>query len=192
MSGFTFGKGAVVARIYNKALEQSAHRDTGASLLWGDFDRDQPVWRLEFQFRRQALIQLGVASGVGALEARQGLWRYGTTEWLSLRERSAHSKPSRWPEDPLWSWLRFVDIGSPCNPLIRARIRKANFSRVVSGLVGYLSSLGALTGTDDMGRVMGSARVHGEQYVMERGIPFSRLVKAKVARNAALWGDGSQ
>lgn len=53
----------------------------------------------------------------------------------------------------------------------------------------WFSSLGALTGTDDMGRVMGSARVHGEQYVQERGVPFARLVKAKVDRNAALWGD---
>jgi hypothetical protein len=192
VSGFTFGRGAVRARIYNKTLEQAVHRDTGASLLWGDFDRDQAVWRLEFQFRRQALMQLGAAGGLEVLAARQGLWHYGTTEWLSLRERSAHSKPSRWPEDPLWSWLRFVEVGSPCNPLIRARIRKADFSRVVSGLVGYLSSLGALTGTYDLGQVMPSARVHAERYIQERGVPFPRLVKMKVDRNTALWGNGSQ
>ena len=188
VSGFTFGKGAVVARIYNKTLEQTVHRDTGASLLWGDYDRDQPVWRIEFQFRRKALIELQVPDGPGVLNGRQGLWRYGT-DWLSLRQRSSHQKPSRWPEDPLWPWLRSLAIGLPCNPLIRRRIREANLSRVVSGLVGYLSSLGALTQTDDMVRVMNNALVLGLRYVDERGVPFDRLVNRKAARHAAVWGE---
>ena len=65
VSGFTFGKGAVVARIYNKTLEQAVHRDTGASLLWGDFDRDQPVWRLSFSSvaRRSSSLELPAVWG---------------------------------------------------------------------------------------------------------------------------------
>jgi hypothetical protein len=191
VSGFTFGRGAVVCRIYNKTLEQTVHKDTGASQLWGDFDRDQPVWRVEYQFRRQALRELGAASDVGVLTSRQSLWSYGI-EWLSLRERSAHLKPSRWPEDPVWSWLRLVDIGLASSPLVRARIRRADLSRVVSALVGYLSSLGALTGTDDLVQVMDHGLVHALQYVADRGVPFSQMVSKKVARQTALWGDALQ
>jgi hypothetical protein len=191
VSGFRFGRGAVVCRTYNKTLEQTVHKDTGASQLWRGFDPDVPVWRVEYQFRRQALTELGAASDAGVLTARQALWLYGI-EWLSLRERSAHLKPSRWPEDPVWSWLRLVEVGLASSPLVRERMRKANLSRVISGLVGYLSSLGALTGTDDLVQVMDRGKVHALQYVAERGVPFSQMVHKKVARQAALWGSGPQ
>lgn len=55
LSGFTFGKGDLLARIYNKTRELAATGDSWPELLWEGADRDRPVWRVEFQFRSGAL-----------------------------------------------------------------------------------------------------------------------------------------
>lgn len=187
LSGFAFGRGDVHGRVYNKSLEQQVSGDTGASLYWAGANLDAPVWRIEYQFRREALVGMGVGDMPALLANLQGLWHYGMG-WLSLRERTAHRKRSRWPEDPTWTWLRSVEIGEPSNPLIRSRLRRANLDRVVRGLAGNLSSLAALQGTDELGWALRRAHPLVQRYVEERGESFSRIASRKRARFEALLG----
>jgi len=99
ISGITFGKGDVMARLYNKTLQMHATGDTWPELLWPDAVPGVAVWRTEFQFRSRGLRSLGLSGPEQVLERRQDLWDYGT-HWLSLRTPSRHVRPSRWPEAP--------------------------------------------------------------------------------------------
>jgi len=59
-TGFTFGTGDEMLRIYNKSVEIKKNPDKGfvRSLIWhfcDDYRRDDEVWRIEIQYRREKL-----------------------------------------------------------------------------------------------------------------------------------------
>lgn len=184
VSGFTFGKLDVVARVYDKTLELATRGETWPSLFWRDADPMRRVWRVEFQFRRNALVSMRLRTPESAVEMRQSLWRYGT-EWLSLRVPTGARKRSRWPEDPVWSCLREAEIGLPASELVRERIRGADERRLVSGFVGYASSLAALTDAGDVRSALDRAEPLAARYLLERGSSFSEVVKRKRAHRRA-------
>ena len=147
VSGFTFGRGAVMCRIYNKTLQLTKKGDTWPMELWHGWDSERPVWRVEFQFRREALKDFQVDgehlhSVADVLAMRQALWEYAT-EWLSLRMPTEDSNNSRWPIDPVWEELSQVPIGSPCAELVRKRMRETEERRLIALFAGCASSLAA-------------------------------------------------
>lgn len=183
LSGFTFGKGDVVARIYDKTLETAAKGETWQRVIWTGVDEMAPVWRVEFQFRRGALVSLGIGNVGAALWHRQELWRYGTG-WLSLRQPTAAAQSFRWPEDAVWKWLRTAEIGFPATPLVRERIRDADERRLVAGFLGYVASLAAITGTEDVDSALQRARPLAVRYLKDRGAEFSERVRQKKSTNS--------
>ncbi len=50
LTGFTFGKGDLVARIYDKTVEIQRRGVSWLPDLWGKDGDDRSVWRLEFQY----------------------------------------------------------------------------------------------------------------------------------------------
>lgn len=185
LSGFMFGKEAVVARIYDKTLEMQTRGHTWQELLWEGRDAARPVWRVEFQFRRDALRSFHVASVEHALELRQALWEYGMT-WLSLRTPTDHHSPNRWPVDPVWTDLGHAWMGSPRSELVRDRLRTADELRLVRGLVGYASSLEALDRRLDLGVVVERHVPSARRYLAVRGEAFGDIVKRKRRRRLEL------
>jgi hypothetical protein len=135
-TGFVFGSGAVLARIYNKGFQARQHNDDAYPTLLAachseTFDPAANVWRLEFQLRRQgatgfrlyaapdiedddAVIAAELAAEelphLGTLPRffrHQGaLWRYLTTHWLRLVADDGGANRSRWPLHPTWALLR--------------------------------------------------------------------------------------
>jgi hypothetical protein len=135
-TGYSFGRGNIQARIYNKTRETAEKaNDTYAVLLAarnGDaYDSTQDVWRLEFQLRREgakgfklyappeeggdeAEIESELAAEelqhIGTLPrffARMDeLFRYLTGHWLRLVEDNGSANRSRWPMHPTWAQLR--------------------------------------------------------------------------------------
>ncbi len=135
-TGYTFGKGNIQARLYNKTREAAEKaNDAYAALLTarnGDaFDPQQEVWRLEFQLRREgakgfklyappeadddeAEIEAELAAEdlqhIGTLPrffARMHeLFLYLTQHWLRLVEDNGSANRSRWPMHPTWVQLR--------------------------------------------------------------------------------------
>ena len=189
LSGFVFGKRDVVARIYDKTLEMRTRGSTWQELIWADRDLGQPVWRVEFQFRRKGLTTFGIRSMEQALRGRQDLWEYGA-QWLSLRQPNGHSLRKRWPEAPVWCVLRHAQLGSPRSGLIRERIRLADERRLVSGFVGYASSLAAMTGGADVQSAVRRAVPLAMRYLDERGTDFSDIVDRKRAIRRATRDSG--
>ena len=176
-SGFTFGKGAVVARIYDKTLEMAQTGDTWPDVLWPHHDPERPVWRVEFQFRREAVHQFGIRTVPDLLAGRQDLWEYGT-RWLSLRRSSRHVAPSRWPEARAWQAMRQAQMGSPCSGLVRQRITQRNIVRLVQGFVGYATSLAATGSVADVQAVIDRVPP-ARRYVIERGVDLAGIVDRK-------------
>ena len=81
-TGFTFGRDAIVARLYDKTAEIAHSGKDWMRSVWGDqLDRSRPVWRLEFQLRRELLAEFSLRGPEDALTKRQDLWTYAT-RWL--------------------------------------------------------------------------------------------------------------
>ncbi|HSP09418.1 MAG TPA: hypothetical protein VLU92_07455 [Candidatus Dormibacteraeota bacterium] len=153
-TGFTFGRDAMVARLYDKGLE-IAHSGTGWMRdVWGDrLDPSASVWRLEFQLRRQVLAECSLTTPQDVLAQRQNLWAYAM-RWLSLREPRPGAARTRWPVADVWSHLTRSQPEGANSPLVRKRIREHDESVLVRGLTGYASSLAAITGVSDLDLAM--------------------------------------
>jgi hypothetical protein len=134
-TGFVFGSGSILARIYNKRLQARQHHDDAYPALLAErnpdtFDPTQDVWRLEFQLRRQGTTgfrlytEPDVDDGEAMIEAelaaeelphlgtlprffryQDALWRYLTTHWLRLVEDDGTANRSRWPMQVIWALL---------------------------------------------------------------------------------------
>jgi excisionase family DNA binding protein len=183
-SGFTFGKGDVVSRIYDKTLLMPSRGEHWQEELWTGRNPLFPVWRVEFQLRRRALRRLGLETLEQALASRQSLWDYATA-WLSLREPGADGNMSRWKEAPSWRFIRAARPGSPSSPLVRVRRRDASLERLVRGFVGYASSLGAVSPDQDLDQVLRWAGAVSARYLRETGRDFADLVESKRSRTGA-------
>jgi hypothetical protein len=123
-TGWSIGAGGVLmARLYLKSLECQKSGKSYLFDLWRDagWDGATPVWRLEFEFRREVLDQLNLDSLPGVLGNLDGLWSYASTEWLTLRMPVESDRTrSRWPIHPLWMALASVDWGTQGGPLSRS------------------------------------------------------------------------
>ena len=151
--------------------------------VWSDrLDPSQPVWRLEFQFRRQVLKECSLDNAEEVIERRQQLWSYAT-RWLSLREPSPGSRRVRWPVADVWVQLAQSHVGASQSPLIRKRIKKHDESVLVRGLAGYTSSLAALSGISDLDVTMAVSRRRLASYMNSTGRDFRDMVLAKRERS---------
>jgi hypothetical protein len=135
-TGYTFGRGHIQARIYNKTRETNERANDGyptllAARQGAAFDPQQHVWRLEFQLRREgakgfklyappeeeddeaeieAELDAEDLQHIGTLPrffARMHeLFLYLTAHWLRLVEDNGAANRSRWPMHPTWAQLR--------------------------------------------------------------------------------------
>jgi hypothetical protein len=181
-TGFTFGRDAIVARLYDKGAEIAHSGKDWMHEVWGDqLDPSEPVWRLEFQLRREMLAQCSIQDPGDALEKRQDLWTYAT-DWLSLRSPRPGGRRTRWPVAVVWADLSRTALGAPQNWLVRQRIRRHEESILVRGLAGYATSLAAVSGVSDLDVAMLVSRRRVGEYMDATGRDFRELVKAKRER----------
>ena len=182
-TGFTFGRDAMVARLYDKGLEVVHSGKSWMRDIWGDWlDPSVPVWRLEFQLRREVLAECSLTSPEDVLAQRSNLWAYAM-RWLSLREPTPGVTRTRWPIADAWSYLTRSQPETGCSPLVRKRIREHDESVLVRGLAGYASSLAAVTGVSDLDLAMLVSRRRVGEYMDATGRDFRELVLAKRKRS---------
>lgn len=111
-SGFTFGRGPLMARIYSKSLE--ARTKPASRYLLSMYERqygsiDGQVVRVEFQLTTEVLRDMVVVED-GAdirdwatfLWAIPAIWDYLTGRWLILRDIGGYKHAWHAPVDPLW------------------------------------------------------------------------------------------
>lgn len=163
LSGLTFGaRGAkIYARLYDKRLEiAKSSQHTWFEDLWrsAGWDGEAPVWRVEFELRRDGLRDMDCLLDEGTGELRDisvdtvddviehlpSLWRY-CTAWLSLRVDNGDQNRSRWPLAKVWELLVGLKcFGHKACKIIRKRIRQAKIGQLIPQVAGCLSSMGAL------------------------------------------------
>ena len=181
-TGFTFGRDAMVARLYDKSLEIRHSGKGWMREVWADrLDPSVPVWRLEFQLRREVLAECSLTTPEDVLAQRPNLWAYAM-QWLSLREPTPGATRTRWPVAHVWSQLMRSQAGLAYSPLVRQRIREYDESVLVRGLTGYASSLAAATGVSDLDLAMLVSRRRVGEYMDATGRDFRELVQAKRER----------
>jgi hypothetical protein len=181
-TGFTFGRDAIVGRLYDKTVEIKHSGKAWMRDLWGDqFDPSKPVWRLEFQLRRQVLKECGLSDPDQVVTHRDQLWRYAS-EWLSLRDVQPGARRVRWPVSNAWKQLAHLEVEDRATPLVRQRIRKHNEAVLLRGLAGYASSLAAISGVSDLDVTMALSRRRLAEYLDRTGRDFRELVHVKLDR----------
>lgn len=112
-TGWSIGLGAVLAaRLYDKLFEIIKSNKGYLIPLWkaAGWKEGEPIWRLEFQFKREMLIQKDLSKLNDVLTNMNGLWSYATTEWLKLTLPNPEDKTrSRWAIHPMWASLASLD-----------------------------------------------------------------------------------
>lgn len=167
-TGWTIGKGGPIsARLYNKSLEIT--QKSGKTFfidLWkrAGMDPDRPVWRLEFQFMREVLNELGIRSFEGLMRDLGGLWGYATQTWLRLAvEQKADSNRARWATHPMWEQLAAILWRLDDVPLVRkfspARVPAADklYRLYMSILTSFIASDTERKGIDEEDKAKGYA-----------------------------------
>lgn len=133
VSGFVFGKGNIMARVYNKALELRRSGKDWLYDLWG-VSQDSEVWRVEFQLRREALKELGIETFDDLMNASQSLWDYLTGKWLYARKASKKTRLVRF-----WERVQAAKFAGGDNsvPLIkRERMRSGMTEKQAAAQIG--------------------------------------------------------
>ena len=163
-TGWTVGLGGVIAcRLYNKLIEIFESGRDDLLPLWNaaGWKAGESVWRIEFQFRREAMAQHGLVTLDKVLDNLNGLWSYASTEWLRLTIPNPDDQTrSRWPIHPLWGYLSSVDWETDGGPLSRSfkatRIPedKRIFALGASSIASYMAKHGIIDYGDGLDRFM--------------------------------------
>ncbi|MDP2157030.1 MAG: hypothetical protein Q8K68_04910 [Nitrospirota bacterium] len=180
---FEFGKGNMMARLYNKTEEIKVSKKEWFMPIWQQseaYDQALPVWRLEYQLRRPTLKELGIDSVEDSLSRLKGIWQYGMG-WLELKKPSKNQQRTRWPLDKKWVQLRDETAfeGKTCSRVRRYK-RQKNAERIVRGFGGYLTSLAAMYGDFSEAKAFTRARILYRHYLTNRGLDFEHMVKVKI------------
>ena len=174
-SGWSFGSGGdIVARLYDKLLEieKKSHKfylhDLWKAAGW---DGTSQVWRMEFEAKRNALVDLQLPKLSHLLPNQAALWRYLTENWLRLTvPTETDSNRARWNNHPLWDF-----IGAAFNTEIdQTKLQRFNLARLpederlfVHGL-GGLTSFMASRGIEDIGEGIGEYLHQAKEYHVKR------------------------
>ena len=193
-TGWSIGLGGILScRLYDKTKEIEVSKKYYMPELWRDarWDGVTPVWRLELQFRREILAQLNLTTLDQVMDNLNGLWNYGTTDWLRLTLPSIEDKTrSRWPIHPLWGYLSSVDWETSGGALLRhyspKRLPNEEYLclRGLSALVSFMASLGITDRYQGHDQFMAAIeRVYADK-AQFLGLPFDDYIRERVAIKA--------
>jgi len=200
-TGFMFGRGVLAARLYNKSIEIERSGKPWFRTIWArspGYDPGAPVWRLEFQVKREALRAIkakgtepmAIDTWQDALGHAGGLWRLLSSRWLALR--LPRTKRTRQLLAPEWAALHaqgFADgPWSGTDSDLYREARQAGSERTTAQLAGYLArGFAEHQFHDDIGArleealplIIGRARQHAER--------TGRTVEMRAAQRVVEW-----
>ena len=179
---YQFGKGDIVLRVYNKTAQLKAYpRKRGYSEVWETcvgYERDVDVWRIEYQFRGQALSEFGCRDVHSSFDRLPGLYAAGLG-WGQLREPTPDTNKKRWPIHPWWNHIESsLDVSRPVSRIrVQSRILEQDALR--HRLVGIVAAYGAHLGTSDYWSILETLSTDTQIHIQQEGLDLERLVKAK-------------
>lgn len=193
-SGWSIGLGGIIsARLYNKSLEIEKSKKTYLHDLWksSGWDGVSPVWRLEFELKREVLTGHGLSKLSDVLRNLNGIWSYATTDWLRLCMPNPDDQTrSRWPIHPLWGCLSSVDWETPGGELSKrfnnARLPSDDkmFSMAFSMIVNYMAREGIHDLYDGLREFEAAMYSYHERKSTLLGLSFDGYVAERVSIKA--------
>jgi len=192
-SGFTFGRGEVVGRIYNKSLEIKSSGKVWFRDIWNEHDYNsiQDVWRVEFQLRRKMLREFGIDSVSDFFRKEEGIWAYLTQEWLTIRIPSKDSNEARWRIKPKWKRVQKASFNYLPSPLIREKIKVGNEKQLLDQASGLILSLAAISDHETIDKTLGRLKMWFELNLANKNTTFDtekNLRKKRFLSNAESGG----
>lgn len=153
-----------------------------------------PVWRLEFEFKREIHGQLGLTSLSQAVANLNGLWSYAMTDWLKLTlPNPSDQTRCRWPVHPLWMNLSEVDWETAGGPLLRnfKPTRGPNEDRLLamgaSSLLSFMALHGIIDQAEGEAAYLRAIYEHLSNKAFWNSVPLGQYVDEKVAAKARLF-----
>ena len=175
-TGFSFGKGDFMLRIYDKSHQIQYKKKAGyvKTLRWEinpDYDENQKVWRVEFQFRRAYLKTLigkdGIIDGfTNVLNSIPDLWKHATERFvhynlsqkqcidiytcetehqgkvIPLRAETIKKRKQRAGISPLWEKIStFNNVEKSYNITRHKELKKPEAEYVVNAFKGVVSTM---------------------------------------------------
>jgi hypothetical protein len=147
MTGISIGKGNIAARLYDKMLEISQKsKKTWMFDVWDTWDsmaetiKDKKIIRVEGQFRREALKELGIDPIDDLFSHLDNLWAYFTQEWLKFQDSPGEHHTMR-KSLPWWEIVQngFLGIQNP-RPLIRCKALQPRKKQLYAQIYGTSTS----------------------------------------------------
>jgi hypothetical protein len=161
--------------------------------LWqaAGWKEGEPIWRLEFEFKRQMLVQKELSKLTDVLANMNGLWSYATTEWLKLTLPNLEDKTrSRWAIHPLWSALATLDWETSGGALKQrfSKDRAPNDQAALNRGFSAVTTWMAANGYRDYETAIHPFFIALDSFVnnraMDFGMGFEELVTEKVSTKA--------
>ena len=146
LTGISYGQGKISARIYDKAREIKKSGKEWFFDIWklDSVPEGKHIIRVEFQLRREGLLELGIDRLHDFFQHMEKIWSYCSRKWLKFQTNPGKHHTLR----KTFGWWRFVQIRflgilEP-RPLIRAKAIKTQKEQLRAQIMGLFTSLLAL------------------------------------------------
>jgi hypothetical protein len=189
-TGFVFGKGDAVVRVYDKTehlrlgLDDTKADDERADWVCAGWNGRDDVTRIEYQLRGRMLKELELRDPEKCLERLDAVWSYCTRKWLRLVELVPGRRRERCATDERWSVLEDVVFRARSEAAKRVRAPSAPHARrMVSAVVNYMACEGLLaiyTG-DARERVANWSNARAEAWIQEALFSMARQTSRAAA-----------
>ncbi|MDP3517166.1 MAG: hypothetical protein Q8S94_08360 [Pseudohongiella sp.] len=199
-SGVSIAAGGVIsARLYNKTLEMKKNPRPYLENIWRDmgWDGQHDVWRLEFQYKRQVLRDLGIVKYSDLVRALAGLWGYSTQDWLRHTTPSESDKTqSRWPTSALWSvlqaapWDGVTSVTRVSSERTRAPSDRTLFVNGLASLTSYMAREGYLNAFEAAREYLRAAQEYHNSLAERSGVDFENYITGKIAEKRRYYNSG--
>ncbi len=143
-TGWSIGRGGMMARLYDKTKECTKSNKNYFYPIWeaNGWELNDQVWRLEFQFRREVLNEFNCIAIDELEENLSSLWFYATTQWLRLAIPSVtDTVRTRWEIHPVWSLLSVLSWKT----LPKRDLRRVVKERIPSDDYLFTTGFGVIT-----------------------------------------------
>lgn len=174
-TGWSIGQGGEIsARLYDKTLEIEKSHKYYLKEIWDKqgWDKEQRVWRFEFQLRREFLGQMSIRTFSDLIEKMNDVWKYCTQDWLRLAVDDMTTNRTRWKINPLWEKIQqvpFVDGNYTGITRDVDRSRIPSDKTLFQNGIGYITAYAAREGHDGVNEeIITKYLVEAKDYLKEK------------------------
>jgi hypothetical protein len=146
-TGLSIGKGSISARLYDKPFEiEKKSKKFWMLDVWGidSFPKHLKIIRVEAQFRREGLKQLGFDSTTHLFEHIENLWAHFSQKWLKFQDNPGKHHTQR----KTFDWYKVIQDGflgvQGAKPLIRCKSLSTKQKQLFAQAYGLLTCLTAI------------------------------------------------